>query len=75
MNTQKSDVMVTEKNDETKVKVVDVTGMELKQVKRFKYLGTEIAMEGGATEVVKQRIKMDEERPQGYCVTEKCQRS
>ena len=32
--------------------------MKLKQVKRFKYLGTEIAMEGGAIEVVKQRIKM-----------------
>ena len=58
MNTQKSKVLVTERRGETEVKVVDAIGVELKQVKRFKYLGTEMATEGGATEAVKQRIKM-----------------
>ena len=53
MNTQKSKVLVSERHDQTEVKVVDAIGVELKQVKRFKYLGTEIA-----TEAVKQRIKM-----------------
>ena len=43
MNTQKSKVLVTERHGETEVKVVDAIGVELKQVKRFKYLGTEIA--------------------------------
>ena len=42
MNTQKLKVLVTEKHGETEVKVVDAIGVELKQVKRFKYLGTEI---------------------------------
>ena len=58
VNTQKSKVLLTEKHGETEVKVVDTIGVELKQVKRFKYLGTEIATEGKATEPVKQRIKM-----------------
>ena len=42
---------------QTEIKMVDV-GVELKQVKRFKYLGIEIATEGRAIEAVKQRIKM-----------------
>ena len=58
MNTQKSEVLETKGNDETKAKVVDAIGVELKQVRRFKYLGAEIAMEDGATEAVKRRIKM-----------------
>ena len=53
----RNQVLVTERHGETEVKVVDAKGVELKQVKRFKYLGTEIATEGGATEAVKQRIK------------------
>ena len=65
MNTQKSKVLVAERHGETEVKVVDGVAIlvELKQVKRFKYLSAEIATEGGATEggatkAVKQRIKM-----------------
>ena len=46
-------MLVTGKHGETEVKVADTIGVELKQVKRFKYLGIEIA-----TEAVKQRIKM-----------------
>ena len=55
---RKSKVLVTGKHGKTEVKVVDTIGVELKQVKRFKYLGTEITTEGRATEAMKQRIKM-----------------
>ena len=47
INIHKLEVLVTERNDNAKVKVMDTIGVELKQVKRFKYLGMEIAIEDG----------------------------
>ena len=56
MNAQKSEVMICEKNGNTEIKVTDQGGSELKQVQKFKYLGSGIVAEGGSLMTVKQRI-------------------
>ena len=60
MNAQKSEVMICKKNGNTEIKVTDQSGSELKQVQKFKYLGSEIAAEGGSLMAVKQRKKRHE---------------
>ena len=56
MNAENSEVMICEKNGNTEIKVTDQGESELKQVQKFKYLGSEIATEGGSLMTVKQRI-------------------
>ena len=56
INAQKSEEMICEKNGNTEIKVTDQGGSELKQVQKFKYLGSEMAAEEGSLMAVKQRI-------------------
>ena len=57
MNPDKSEVLVTERDGNQELRILDTSGHTLKQVDRFKYLGTEITREGGSRKAVEQRVK------------------
>ena len=45
MSAEKSEVLMTERKDDIKIKVKDVNGVLLQQVYSFKYLGSELMTE------------------------------
>ena len=57
MNAEKSEVLVSEREGDTKIKVKDVNGVLLQQVCSFKYLRSELMAEGGVNAAVKQRVQ------------------
>ena len=54
---EKLETMVMEKSQEMEIRTRDMNDEEFMSVENFKYLGTEIAAEGGILRAVKQRIK------------------
>ena len=58
MSTEKSEILVMERKPETVVKIVDINGRELGQVKDFKYLCSVMEAEEGSLKAVKQRVKV-----------------
>ena len=57
MSAEKSEVLVSEREGDTTIKVKDVNGVPLQQVGSFKYLGSELMAEGGVNAAVKQRVQ------------------
>ena len=57
MNAEKSEILVSEREGDTKIKVKDMSGVLLQQVCSFKYLGSELMTEGGINAAVKQRVQ------------------
>ncbi|XP_013775275.1 uncharacterized protein LOC106460140 [Limulus polyphemus] len=58
MNARKTVVMMSEGGEKKKVKITDVNGKSLKQVKYLRYLGSTIQSEGESEKVMRDRIKV-----------------
>ena len=57
MNVNKTEVMVSSKEGGDRIAIQDIRGSDIKQVEKFKYLGSTLSQEGGCEAEVESRIK------------------